>query len=141
MIFDGFDFNTFTGFADKAFGFIGKPDPEKYAKGIKELHNSETMSKILQSRIETIEKDPELSRDEKETLKDKVIANYLEDDIKHVYACADVVDRDYKNRGELANSIICGFFVGVALIGAACGVTNCVQNYTGQLHIEPRSNR
>lgn len=141
MILNGFDFNTLAVFADKVLGFMGKPDPKEYAIAVKELHTSGDVHKTLENRIEAIEKDPELSRDEKEALKSKITAQYLDEDLKHIQGCADVVDREAFNRGELAKTVFWGTIATVAAYGAVNGVANGIQNWGGQLHIEPRSGR
>ena len=139
MILNGFDFNTLAVLTDKVFGFIGKPDPKEYAIAVKELHASGNVSKTLENRIEAIEKDPELSRDEKEALKSRISAQYLDEDLKHIQGCADVVDRDINTKSEAANKVLWNILGGVAVVGAVYFVADGVQNYVGQLQIEPRS--
>lgn len=123
------------------FDFVGKPNPVEYSKAVKELHDLEVTNRILESRIDAIENDSQLSRNEKEALKNDVMAQYYTDDIKHVQAMADVVDRDAKNRRETAYDLLNGFVVGLTAISAVYGVTNGFQNYLGQLQIVPKPTR
>lgn len=121
--------------------FIGKPAPEEYAKAVKDLHDPEVMHKILDNRIKDIENDPKLSRNEKEVLKNDVLAEFLAKDTEHMQACADIVDRDTKNKSDVANKLIWGIVAGATALGAAYGVANGIQNYTGQLQIVPKYTR
>lgn len=125
--------------AISVFEFIGKPSPEEYAKAVKELHNPDVMQRILEERIRDIENDSKLSRSEKEARKNDVLSRYLSEDIKHIHDCSDVIDKDLKNKSEVANKIILGIVVGSAVFGAACGIANGIQNYTDQLQIVPNT--
>ena len=127
--------------ATSVFDFIGKPAPEEYAKAVKDLHDPDVTHRILEERIKDIENDSKLSRNEKETLKNDVLSQYQTRDTEHMQACADIVDRDTKNKSEVATKIIWGFVAGVAAVGAAYSVASGIQNYTGQLQIVPRSTR
>ncbi len=127
--------------ATSVFNFIGKPDPDEYAKAVKNLHDPEVTQKILEERIKAIENDSRLSRGEKEAHKNEVLSQYQTRDIEHMQACADIVDRDTKNKSEVANKIIWGIIVGAAAAGATYYVANGIHNYTGQLQIVPKSTR
>ncbi len=127
--------------AMSVFEFIGKPVPGEYAKAVKELHNPDVMERILEERIKDIENDPKLSRSEKEALKNDVLSRHMAGDIKHIQDCSDVVDKDIKNKSEVAKKIILGILVGSAAFGTACGVANGIRNHTGQLQIVPRTTR
>lgn len=127
--------------ATSVFDFIGKPAPEEYSRAVKDLHDPEVMHRILEERIKDIENDPKLSRSEKEALKNAVLSQYQASDTEHMQACADIVDRDTKNKSEVATKIIWGIVAGAAALGAAYGVANGIQSCTGQLQIVPRSTR
>ena len=137
----GFNFESLSSLAGQVLGFISKPDPKGYASAVKDLHDPEVMRRILEDRIKAIENDEKLSRDEKEALKSKVVAQYLEEDIKHVQACADVTDRDADNRAKLFNVIFGGVLASVAVLGAAKGAAYYCQHHIGQLQIVPKSTR
>lgn len=127
--------------ATSVLDFIGKPAPEEYARAVKDLHNPDVTQRILEERIKDIENDTELSRSEKEAHKNDVLSQYQARDTEHMLACADIVDRDSKNKSETANKIVWGIVAGVAALGAAYGVANGIHNYTGQLQIVPRSTK
>ena len=123
------------------FDFVGKSKTVEYSKAVKELHDSEVTHKILETRINAIESDSQLSRNEKETLKNDVMKQYYIDDIKHVQTVADVVDRDARNRREIAYNLLNGLFVGLTAISVVYGATNGFQNYQGRLQIVPKPTR
>jgi len=138
---NGFSLDESTKLLGQAFGCVGKSNPKEYANAVKDLHSTGDVHKILEDRIKAIEDDPNLSRDEKETIKNKVIAQYQEDDIKHIQACADVIDRDANNRCELAKKIFWEAIACVVAYGAVKSAANGLQSYVGQLNIVPRSIR
>lgn len=138
---NGFTFEALASLAGQVIGAIGKPDTKGYANAVKDLHNPEGMLKVLEDRIRSIENDDTLSREKKETMKSEVIAQYLEDDLKHIQGCADVTDRDAENRGKLFITIFGGVLGGAAVYGLAKGATYYFQNYSGQLRIVPRYTR
>ena len=123
------------------FDFIGKPDPEEYARAVKTLQDPEELQRIYEDRIKDIENDSKLSRLEKEAFKNDALKRYQAGVIETMQASADVVDRDIKNKSEAGNKIIWGIVAGVVVLGAAYGVANGIQNYTGQLQIVPKTSR
>lgn len=123
------------------FDFIGKPAPAEYAKAVNDLRDPTQREKILESRINDIENDAKLSRSEKEALKDEVYDHHMAEETKFMQGCADVVDRDLNNKSEVANKVLWSTLASVALIGAVYCVADGVQNYVGQLQIEPRTIR
>lgn len=123
------------------FDFIGKPDPEEYARAVKTLQDPEELQRIYEDRIKDIENDSKLSRLEKEAFKNDALKRYQAGVIETMQASADVVDRDIKNKSEAGNKIIWGIVAGVVVLGAAYGVATSIQNYTGQLQIVPKTSR
>ena len=125
--------------ATSVFNFIGKPAPVEYAKAVKDLSDPAEREKILENRINDIENDANLSRSEKETLKTEVYDHHMAEETKYMQGCADVVDRDINTKSEAANKVLWNILGGVAVVGAVYLVADGVQNYVGQLQIEPRS--
>ena len=135
------NYETIPRLVESVFNLVGRPNSGEYERAVKDLHEPEAAQKILENRINAIENDSKLSRSEKESLKNDVLDHYMASDIKHLNACADVVDIESENKGNLANTIIKGLIVGAITVGAAFGVANGIQNYRGQLKIIPNTSR
>lgn len=139
MMNNNFFFDSLSKLAGQVFGFIGKPNPETYAKAVKDLHKPEKLEDALEARLKSIEADPELTRSEKESLKNEAIEQYYDLDAKRMKACADIVDRDAEKKGEIALKIIGEIALFIAAACVANGVVNGIQNNSG-LQIVPRTN-